>query len=475
MSTFESLVADLTRDAHRAQPKDVLQFCANWFQSRLEEQRARTRDILSQRTNHPSIPQELYRDGLTAGRRSVSSSIWPPSVAIHRSPMRASIAQGPFGTLDVPGNALLHSDPPNPTFRLGTPPEQPPTSPLTSALSPSNRSDAVAPTDIDQGDLLHPPDSAIFQRRTSVSAESIDVDAYPDTPPPVYPKSPEQIEQIKSITRKLFIFRDLAEEQEKAVLGAMQERFVRKGEIIIRQGDFGDAFYVVQSGLLTVYIQGHPESKSPRTIVHPELGTKVAECAPGSYVGELALLYGHPRAASVLAMTDSQLWSLDRMTFRTIVLKLAHRRRTMYERFLGSVTLLSSLDAQQKSKIADALNREIYEEGKIIVLEGDPGQDKFFLIEDGEAIVTQQGQEIGRLKKGDYFGGKFTSYSAQAFLNHDFTELSLLHEKPRAASVIAKNKLVVAALDAAAFRRLLGPLKDIMEKRAGEYNSAHQH
>jgi len=147
----------------------------------------------------------------------------------------------------------------------------------------------------------------------------------------------------------------------------------------------------------------------------------------------------------------------------------------MYERFLGSVTLLSSLDAQQKSKIADALNREIYEEGKIIVLEGDPGQDKFFLIEDGEAIVTQQGQEIGRLKKGDYFGGKFRTYSAQTFLDCDFTELSLLHEKPRAASVIAKNKLVVAALDAAAFRRLLGPLKDIMEKRAGEYNSAHQH
>ena len=473
MSTFESLLADLTRDVHRAQPKDVLQFCANWFQSRLEEQRTRSRDILSQRT---SVPQELYTDGLATGRRSETAFASPPSVAIHRSPLRASMAHGPFGTLDVPGNALLHSDPPNPTFRLGAPPEQPPTSPLTPALSSSNRFHPVTPTDPDRGDdLLHPPDSAIFQRRTSVSAESIDVDAYPDTPPPVYPKSLEQVEQIKSITRKLFIFRDLAEEQEKAVLGAMQERLVKKGEIIIRQGDFGDAFYVVQSGLLNVFIQGHLEGKSSRTVVHPELGTKVAECAPGSYVGELALLYGHPRAASVLAMTDSHLWSLDRMTFRTIVLKLAHRRRTMYERFLGSVTLLSSLDAQQRSKIADALNREIYEDGKTIVLEGDPGQDKFFLIEDGEAIVTRQGQEMGRLKTGDYFGGKLRTriLPRSAFLDPDFPELSLLHEKPRAASVIAKNKLVVAALDVAAFRRLLGPLKDIMEKRAGEYNSVH--
>ncbi|KXN86385.1 cAMP-dependent protein kinase regulatory subunit [Leucoagaricus sp. SymC.cos] len=458
MSTFESLIADLTRDVQRAQPKDALQFCANWFQSRLEEQRARTRDLLSQRSNLANVPQELYTDALVAGRRSTPPFATRPSVAIHRSPMRASIADSPFGTLVVPGNALLHADPPNPTFRLGTSQEQPPTSPLSSTLSPFNRFDTITPTDIDPDDFLHPPNSAIFQRRTSVSAESIDVDAYPDAPPPVYPKTPEQIEQIKSITRKLFIFRDLAEEQEKAVLGAMQERFVKKGEILIHQGDFGDAFYVVQSGLLHVFIKGHPEGKYPRTVVHPQLGTKVAECAPGSYVGELALLYGHPRAASVLAITDSHLWSLDRMTFRTIVLKLAHRRRMMYEGFLGGVELLSSLDAQQKSKIADALNREIYEVGTKVVVEGDPGQDKFFLIEEGEAIVTQQGQEIGQLGKGDYFG-----------------ELSLLHEKPRAASVIAKTKLVVAALDAAAFRRLLGPLKDIMEKKAGEYSSVYQH
>lgn len=408
MSTFDSLIADLTRDVQRAQPKDALQFCANWFQSRLEEQRARTRDILSQRSNLINIPQELYSDGQIAGRRSTSPfAPPPPPVTIHRSPMRASIANSPFGTLNVPGNALLHADTPNPTFRLGSQ-EQPPTSPLSSTLSPFNRFDTITPTDFDPDGFLHPPDSAIFQRRTSVSAESIDVDAHPDAPPPVYPKTPEQVEQIKAITRKLFIFRDLAEEQERAVLGAMQERFIKKGEILIRQGDVGDAFYVVQSGLLHVFIRGHPDGKYPRTIVHPELGTKVADCPAGSYVGELALLYGHPRAASVLAMEDSHLWLLDRMTFRTIVLKLAHKRRMMYEGFLGGVELLSSLDAQQKSKIADALNREVYDVGRTVVVEGDPGQDKFFLIEDGEATVTQQGREIGRLKKGDYFGGAFS-------------------------------------------------------------------
>ena len=55
------------------------------------------------------------------------------------------------------------------------------------------------------------------------------------------------------------------------------------------------------------------------------------------------------------------------------------------------------------------------------------------------------------------------------------SELSLLRLAPRAATVSAvvrtdssKPKLKVAALDAQAFTRLLGPLREIMERKAGE-------
>lgn len=58
---------------------------------------------------------------------------------------------------------------------------------------------------------------------------------------------------------------------------------------------------------------------------------------------------------------------------------------------------------------------------------------------------------------------------------HLYTELSLLRRSPRAATVSAVQrtdpnapKLKVAALDAAAFTRLLGPLRELMERKAGE-------
>ena len=117
-------------------------------------------------------------------------------------------------------------------------------------------------------------------------------------------------------------------------------------------------------------------------------------------------------------------------------------------------------------------------DGDAVVEQGEMG-DAFFIIEEGEALVTKRmqddsgewiEQQVGHLKLGDYFG-----------------ELSLLRLSPRAATVRAivrtnpaeapveksdvppQPKLKVAALGAPAFTRLLGSITEIMERRAGEY------
>jgi cAMP-dependent protein kinase regulator len=255
------------------------------------------------------------------------------------------------------------------------------------------------------------------------------VDSTSDEPLPVYLKTSDQLRRIKASIANNFIFRDLDEEQETGVLNAMQERMVGKDEVVIRQGDVGEYFYVVESGYLHCYIRpeplpptwltdtqssqnGQPPQKFLQPGYHPEFGRKVADCKPGNSFGELALMYGHPRAATVLAIESSTLWSLDRITFRTIILKAAHRRRTMYEGFLSSVELLSSLQAEERSKIADALVSKVYMDGEPVVKQGEMG-DTFFFVEEGEASVTKtqpDGGElrevtVGILKKGGYFGG----------------------------------------------------------------------
>ncbi|MEQ2174717.1 cAMP-dependent protein kinase type I-beta regulatory subunit [Goodea atripinnis] len=96
------------------------------------------------------------------------------------------------------------------------------------------------------------------------------------------------------------------------------------GETVIQQGDEGDNFYVIDQGEVDVYVNG-------------ELVTNIGE---GGSFGELALIYGTPRAATVKAKTDLKLWGIDRDSYRRILMGSTLRKRKMYEEFLSKVSIL---------------------------------------------------------------------------------------------------------------------------------------
>ena len=76
------------------------------------------------------------------------------------------------------------------------------------------------------------------------------------------------------------------------------------GAEVVREGDEGDRFYVVLSGMLTVTQQARGE----RNVLKP-----------GDYFGEVALTMDMPRTASIRALTPSVVASCDRETFDEFV------------------------------------------------------------------------------------------------------------------------------------------------------------
>ncbi|OUC45296.1 hypothetical protein D917_08524, partial [Trichinella nativa] len=80
------------------------------------------------------------------------------------------------------------------------------------------------------------------------------------------------------------LFAHLDENEKKDIFNAMFPVEANAGEVIIQQGDEGDNFYVIDSGEVEVFVN----NKSVTTIKES-----------GSF-GELALIYGTPRAATVL-------------------------------------------------------------------------------------------------------------------------------------------------------------------------------
>lgn len=71
----------------------------------------------------------------------------------------------------------------------------------------------------------------------------------------------------------------------------------------------------------------------------------------------------------MIATTDSKLWVVDGKTFRKIIMTSAHRKRKLYESFLKTVPILTSLEPSELVKLADALEPQEFQDEQNIITE----------------------------------------------------------------------------------------------------------
>ncbi|XP_033736050.1 cAMP-dependent protein kinase regulatory subunit isoform X1 [Pecten maximus] len=259
----------------------------------------------------------------------------------------------------------------------------------------------------------------------------------------VVPKDYKTMAALSKAIARNVLFSHLDDNERSDIFDAMFPVHRHSGEIIIQQGDDGDNFYVIDQGEVDIFVNN-------------EHVTTIGE---GGSFGELALIYGTPRAATVKAKGDVKLWGIDRDSYRRILMGSTIRKRKMYDEFLSKVSILENLDKWERLTVADSLEPVEFEDGQEIVRQGEPGED-FFIITEGQAAVLQrraeneEAVEVGRLAQSDYFG-----------------EIALLLDRPRAATVVARGKLKCVKLDRTRFERVLGPCSDLLKRNVSQYNS----
>lgn len=266
------------------------------------------------------------------------------------------------------------------------------------------------------------------------------------------PKVIEKDKLIKdlllSVVTTNILFSSYSSEEHLAIVDAFESKEVSADVFVIRQGEPGDLFYVVQSGTLDIFVKG---KEGEQTKVGTTLG-------PGSCFGELALMYNTPRAASIKSSSDCVIWEIDRNSYRGILVYYKYLRNKQYMEFLRNVEIMnkklgSILSEDDLEKMTISLEKENFEKGDTIIRQGNVG-DNFYIIAKGEVGVfrsDKDGKEekLTTLKQGGYFGEK-----------------ALLKEDLRQASCIAESTVTCLTLGREDFIDMMGTLEELISETA---------
>uniref|UniRef100_A0A0K8SS52 Cyclic nucleotide-binding domain-containing protein n=1 Tax=Lygus hesperus TaxID=30085 RepID=A0A0K8SS52_LYGHE len=218
----------------------------------------------------------------------------------------------------------------------------------------------------DEDDDEQPPPLSSEKRRKSIFTRGYDPNDQ-DENLDVYPKSEEAKKKLEDSVKDNLLFRGLEPEQLMAIIDAMKEVIVRKGDEIIKQGEDGDYFYVIDKGTYEVHVK---KENGEESIMQTYVGR-------GCF-GELALMYNQPRQATVRAVTDGTVFSLERDLFNKIVVKSAHVRRKLYGELIDKVSLFETLTEYEKLKIADVLYTLVFSDGDSIIKQGETADGHVF-------------------------------------------------------------------------------------------------
>ena len=113
--------------------------------------------------------------------------------------------------------------------------------------------------------------------------------------------------EIYDFLQKVHLFSQLPPATLARVAKRIRTESFAEGDTIIRRGDPGDNFYILRSGWVRVITRSEDTEEVKNTL------------GPGSYFGEIALMEGISRTASVVAAETVEVFVLDEETFKSAV------------------------------------------------------------------------------------------------------------------------------------------------------------
>lgn len=243
----------------------------------------------------------------------------------------------------------------------------------------------------------------------------------------------------RELLDRLPLLARLPVDERRQLLAASRARPFAPGELVVREGEHGYAFYMVLDGVAEAYVNGADGA---------EIG--LGRMGPGAWFGEQALLSGPGgrRTASVRAVEPLRCAVIERELFESVIAPHSVNRRLFSAAAVEQLRrrLVLSLEAfrglELREPLAGAVSRVRHAAGETIFAAGDPPDAVYFVLEGAVTLVRDKdgrSETLSSVGPGQCFG-----------------ELGVLHGKPRIASAVAPSQVELLRIEARTFRKWHG-------------------
>ncbi len=206
---------------------------------------------------------------------------------------------------------------------------------------------------------------------------------------------------------------------------------LKKGEVVFERNDYSDTFFTIFRG--TVGIQ-----------INPSDPTQMVTLGEGEFFGEMGLISGRRRTATVVAATDCVLFETTRRTMLKLIQSVEEVRRTLDKTAIlrqVQMYLTPGVPVEDLKTLVDTAEIHRFKAGEVLFEEGDEG-DHMHLIRAGSCTISKRigGKDVvlNYVPSGNYVG-----------------EMALLSDMPRSATVRAAHNVETICILGQSFKALM--------------------
>ena len=224
-------------------------------------------------------------------------------------------------------------------------------------------------------------------------------------------------------------------------------RTPREGETIFERNDYTDSFYSVVDGQVEIELS-------------PDDHSHIVTLGPGEFFGEMSLISGRRRSATVRAGKGCVLVETPRRSMNKLIYSVPAVKRVVDEAFLRRAIIANIAPDAPPDAVAQLVSHAsvlVFKPGEVLFREGEPG-DALHLIRTGSVTISRhmEGREVvlAYVPAGQYVG-----------------EMALVSNLPRSATATAAVATETIRIEGDSFKTLLARMPAVKARVEERYRS----